>query len=325
VGYPGHTVEVPPEATPAARARAGALAALIREIPHDPFARRAGLLAALEGVEPAGAELRGHVCATAWVLDPTATQVLLIRHRRLGWCTPGGHVEGDEEPVAAACRELHEETGVRPERPGAVPAVLHPAVFPSGPAGPAHWHHNLGFRFVADPAEPLIPERGSPAAWFPVDDLPEPRVDDLTVVLPLLAATGATPSTVRLRPDPDVLAPDGSEVRVLARGRAASLAHFLLPAGETSIAVRHRQVEEVWYVLGGRGELWRDGLQPPVAQLEAGVSLVIPPGTSFQFRSLGPEPLTVVAATIPPWPLDRVEADPVEGRWPPTVSAEDSA
>ena len=35
------------------------------------------------------------------------------------------------------------------------------------------------------------------------------------------------------------------------------MAHFELPPGETSTAVAHRTVEEVWFFLGGRGEMWR--------------------------------------------------------------------
>ena len=43
-----------------------------------------------------------------------------------------------------------------------------------------------------------------------------------------------------------------------------------------------------------------------------GESLTIPVGTSFQFRSTGAEPLTVVAITMPPWAGDQ-EAEAVTG------------
>jgi len=33
------------------------------------------------------------------------------------------------------------------------------------------------------------------------------------------------------------------------------MAHFHLPAGQVSRAVRHRTVEEIWFVLSGRGEM----------------------------------------------------------------------
>jgi len=114
---------------------------------------------------------------------------------------------------------------------------------------------------------------------------------------------------------PDGIAPDGSQVRLLGRLAAGSAAHFQLPAGACSGAVRHCSVEEIWYVLGGEGEMWRSQAgREEVVALRAGVSLTIPLGTAFQFRSLGPEPLCAVALTTPPWPGD-AEAQAVEGPW----------
>lgn len=123
--------------------------------------------------------------------------------------------------------------------------------------------------------------------------------------------------TRRLPATPDVTAPDGSDVRILLRLGGGSMAHFELPPGRTSIAVTHRTVEEIWYILSGRGEMWRkrDG-QEAIVALDAGVCLTIPVGTHFQFRALGSEPLAVVGVTMPPWPDDE-EAVEVVGRWTP--------
>jgi mannose-6-phosphate isomerase-like protein (cupin superfamily) len=109
-------------------------------------------------------------------------------------------------------------------------------------------------------------------------------------------------------------------VRVLLRLAGGSLAHFELGAGRVSRAVTHRTVEEIWYVLGGRGEMWRrQGGREQVVALEPGVCLTIPLGTHFQFRSLGPGPLFVVAVTMPPWPGPD-EAVSVPGAWSSTES-----
>jgi mannose-6-phosphate isomerase-like protein (cupin superfamily) len=115
----------------------------------------------------------------------------------------------------------------------------------------------------------------------------------------------------------DAIAPDGSEVRLLcglARGR---LALFSLPPGGVAAAVAHRTVEELWYVVAGRGRIWRkaDGREE-IVELNPGVSLSIPTGTHFQFRCDGPEPLTILGATMPPWPGEH-EAYPVTGIWAP--------
>ena len=126
-------------------------------------------------------------------------------------------------------------------------------------------------------------------------------------------------SSKRLPAEPDAVAPDGSDVRVLLSLASGSMAHFELPAGCTSKAVAHRTVEEIWFFLGGRGEMWRaQGEREGVSPVEAGVCLTIPRGVRFQFRSFGPKPLAAVAITMPPWPGEG-EAYPVEGRWQPSL------
>ena len=122
-------------------------------------------------------------------------------------------------------------------------------------------------------------------------------------------------STKRLPAKADAIAPDGLEVRILLDLGGGSLAHFQLAPGETSMAVSHRTVEEIWYFVGGRGEMWREqGDREEVVPVEAGVSVTIPVGTRFQLRSSGDEVLAAVGVTMPPWPGDG-EAYEVEGKW----------
>jgi mannose-6-phosphate isomerase-like protein (cupin superfamily) len=131
-----------------------------------------------------------------------------------------------------------------------------------------------------------------------------------------------TGSTKTLPRNFDVLAPDGCEVRVLLSRVGGSMAHFRLAAGQVSRAVRHRTVEEIWYVLAGRGEMWRSaGGQEEVVTLASGLCLTIPVGVGFQFRAHHGEALAAIAITMPPWPCD-AEAEPVSGKWEATVSAE---
>ena len=127
-------------------------------------------------------------------------------------------------------------------------------------------------------------------------------------------------ATLRLPAEPTALAPDGCDVRVLLALAGGSLAHFELAAGRTSAAVAHRTVEEIWFVLAGRGEMWRrQGTREDVVALEPGVCLSLPLGTQFQFRAAGGTPLQAVAITMPPWPGDG-EAAVVPGPWPATAA-----
>ena len=125
-------------------------------------------------------------------------------------------------------------------------------------------------------------------------------------------------ATRRLPARPDTLAPDGSEVRVLLALGGGSAAHFRLEAGAVSRAGRHRTVEEIWYILDGRGEMWRrDGAREAVTPLEPGLCLTIPVGTAFQFRAAGDAALSAVAVTMPPWPTGSVdEWAEVAPHWP---------
>ena len=123
----------------------------------------------------------------------------------------------------------------------------------------------------------------------------------------------------RLPAKRDLVATDGSDVRVLLGLEGGTMAHFQLPPGQASTAVTHRTVEEIWFFLSGRGEMWRkqDGREEIVA-VESGVCVTIPLGTHVQFRSFGDQALAALAVTMPPWPGEG-EAVSVQGKWEPTA------
>src|SRR5690348_14171420 len=101
--------------------------------------------------------------------------------------------------------------------------------------------------------------------------------------------------TRQLSPVPDAIAPDGSEVRLLASVPRGSMAHFTLPPGAVTKPVAHRTVEEVWFFVGGRGRMWRRFAGEEITvEVSAGVSINIPTGAAFQFRCDGDEPLRIV-------------------------------
>ena len=132
------------------------------------------------------------------------------------------------------------------------------------------------------------------------------------------------------RPSTDAItAPDGSEIRPLLThehgATRCSVVEVSIAAGQASRPVRHRTVEEAWYIVAGSGEVWRC---PPAAApaevapvaVSPGDALAIPTGWAFQFRAGPDEALRFICVTMPSWPgMD--EAVPVVegGPWPPTL------
>jgi 8-oxo-dGTP pyrophosphatase MutT (NUDIX family) len=115
------------------------------EGPGEPFSRR--------HLAP------GHFTASAFVLCPERRRVLLVHHQKLGrWLQPGGHIElGDLDLVAAARREVAEETGVvvGPELGSGVFDVdIHS--IQASPKDGAHLHFDVRYAFVAERTE-LVP------------------------------------------------------------------------------------------------------------------------------------------------------------------------
>ena len=97
------------------------------------------------------------------------------------------------------------------------------------------------------------------------------------------------------------------------------MATFELAPGATSIPVKHRTVDEIWFVLHGAGEMWRaQAEREEILSLAPGMCLTVPLGTAFQFRCSGPDPLAILGVTMPPWPGEG-EAERVSGKWPDSV------
>ena len=105
--------------------------------------------------------------------------------------------------------------------------------------------------------------------------------------------------TVQLPKNPSYVAPDGSDVRTLCRleetrsNHQGIMNHFELKPSQTSKAMVHATVDEIWYVLSGHGHMWRKsnkGLcEDTIVEMKDGVSLTIPHNTNIQFRNISNE------------------------------------
>ena len=127
-----------------------------------------------------------------------------------------------------------------------------------------------------------------------------------------------------------ITAPDGSQVRLLLTeehgATRCSVVEVTIGAGEVSRPVRHRTVEEAWYVLSGVGDVWRcpPGTAPgdiPPVRVAAGDALVIPQGWGFQFRAEADSDMRFVCVTMPAWPgMDEAVEIPQGGLGEPTLA-----
>jgi mannose-6-phosphate isomerase-like protein (cupin superfamily) len=121
-------------------------------------------------------------------------------------------------------------------------------------------------------------------------------------------------------PVPSEPAPDGSRIYPLVRTDQTSVGLIELRPDQITAPVYHLNIEEVWYILEGRGQLWRSlDDEDETVDLSAGTCVTIPTGAAFQFRSDGDQPLRMLMMTIPPWPGPE-EAVASEGKWQPGIA-----
>ena len=120
----------------------------------------------------------GHLTASAGVVSPDRKQVLMAYHNLYGsWAWLGGHADGDRDLLAAAVREVREESGLEDVR-AVTPGIYSLEILPvaghekRGVYVPSHLHLNVTFLLEADPAAPVRrkPDENSAVAWFGLEE-----------------------------------------------------------------------------------------------------------------------------------------------------------
>ena len=116
----------------------------------------------------------GHVTASAFVVDPEGTRLLLHHHRRLDrWLQMGGHVDEGESVIDAALREAREESGLDAlELATGAPFDIDIHAIPAGKGEPPHLHFDV--RFIVRAADPaairIAPDESNDLRWFTLDE-----------------------------------------------------------------------------------------------------------------------------------------------------------
>ena len=112
----------------------------------------------------------GHITGSAVVLRADASAMLMTLHAKLGkWLQLGGHADGETDPLAVACREAREESGL-----AAVPLLSDPIdldihAIPARGADPAHLHYDVRFLLLAEPAPLTVSPESVALKWVPMD------------------------------------------------------------------------------------------------------------------------------------------------------------
>jgi mannose-6-phosphate isomerase-like protein (cupin superfamily) len=99
---------------------------------------------------------------------------------------------------------------------------------------------------------------------------------------------------------------DGSSIRELVgpawtAARNQSLAEATLEAGGETAEHYHPKAEEIYYFTAGSGRL---RLGSEEAEIQAGDSVVIPPGTVHKLWNTGAEPLVLLCCCAPAYSHD---------------------
>ncbi|HKP60355.1 MAG TPA: NUDIX domain-containing protein [Polyangiales bacterium] len=115
----------------------------------------------------------GHITASAFVLDRARAEVLLILHGKLGrWLQPGGHVDPEDSSVlAAARREVLEETGLVVDAEGCELLDVDVHKIPARKEQPAHEHFDVRFMFERGAGEARAGSDAQNVRWVPISQL----------------------------------------------------------------------------------------------------------------------------------------------------------
>ena len=114
----------------------------------------------------------GHVTGSAWIVDETGENVVLVFHRKLGkWVQPGGHCDGESDVLSVALREAREETGLHVSPVENTIWDVDAHQIPQYWNTPAHVHYDARFLLRADSSQnPVVSDESHAVKWVSLDE-----------------------------------------------------------------------------------------------------------------------------------------------------------
>lgn len=133
------------------------------------------------------------------------------------WGLPGGRVRDGESPVAAAVRDIREETGIESELVDIV-GLYHLTGNGCGEGLPDLFVHVFRARLTGGEAAVNAPGRIRRLAWFEPDSLPQPMTATTRIAITdaLTGRTGVI-RDVQRDDEPDVPEADESDLQIASR------------------------------------------------------------------------------------------------------------
>lgn len=136
----------------------------------------------------------GHITGSAWIVDETRTQALLIHHAKLNkWLQPGGHADGDDNVLNVAAREVNEETGLTNLNlltPGIFDIDIH--TIPARNDFPEHLHYDIRVAFIASTKEKLkISSESRDLKWIDIQQIPILTQQNTSILRMIRKTSGA--------------------------------------------------------------------------------------------------------------------------------------
>ncbi|HEY0502153.1 MAG TPA: NUDIX hydrolase [Lysobacter sp.] len=130
------------------------------------------------------ARLAGHFTASSWLVDGTATRVLLTHHRKLErWLQLGGHADGDRDLARVALREAEEESGLTGLRVEPELFDLDRHWIPERKDVPGHWHYDARYVVRAGENEDyVVSDESHDLAWRAIEAILSDPASDASML-----------------------------------------------------------------------------------------------------------------------------------------------